>query len=125
MQVRGEAFVSWRQPRLRMPKRSGSSAKRMRSPPRHRGSESGGEDTATEDEVLERCTKQRLDPRYAARANKEKGGGRASKRKRRVVDLSSGSELEEQQLEPRGNDSELLQDFRFVGHTCSSSSMEL
>lgn len=119
MQVRGEAFVSWRQPRLRMPRRSGSTAKRMRSPPRHRGSESGGVDSATEDEVLERRTKQRHDPRYAARANKERGAGRAPpKRKRRVVDLSSGSE-EEHQLEPRGDDSELQQDFRFVLPACS------
>ena len=86
------------------------------------GSESGGEDTANEDEGRERRTKQRKDPKYAVRASKERGAGRAPpKRKRRVVELSSGSEKEEQQLEPRGDDSKLLQDFRFVLQTCSST----
>ena len=115
LQVRGEEFVPWRQPRLRMPRRSGSTAKRMQSPPRRRGSESGGEHTETEDELRERRSKQRHDPRYAAGPSKERGAGRAPpKRRRRVVDLSSGSE-DEPQLEQRGEDSELVADFRYSG----------
>jgi hypothetical protein len=102
-----------------MSRRSGSFAKGMRPPARRRVSESGGEDTATEDEVRERRTKQRQDPRYAARANRERGAGRApAKKKRRVVELTSGSEEDEAQLEPRGEDSELQQDFRFDFFPC-------
>ena len=66
MRGEGEAFRVWRQPRLRMPKRSGSKQKRVRSPPHHRGSDSsdrGGEETATDMEMYERHSKQREDAR--------------------------------------------------------------
>ena len=90
---------------MRMPRRSGSKMKRMRSPTRHRGSESGGEETATDEEMRERRTKQRHDTRYEARGAKERAAGRTPpKRRRRVVDISSDEEEEEQQLSPRGDD---------------------
>lgn len=89
--------------------------KRPRSPPRHRGEEStdrGGEETATEDEVRERRSKQREDTRYAAHGTKEKPSGRApAKRRQRMIRISSGSE-QEQPMSPRGHDSDMHQDFR-------------
>jgi hypothetical protein len=96
-----------------MPRRSGSRLKRARSPPRHRvedSSDRGGEDSATEDEERERRTKQRHDPRHAGRSAKDKVSTRTPpRRKRRVVDLSSG---EEEKTSERGEDDSLQQDFR-------------
>ena len=113
VQVRGEAFVPWRAPRRRMKPRSGSRLKRPRSPQRQRGEESsdrGAEETATEEEERERRTKQRHDPRFAARSAKEKGPARTPpKRKRRVVDLSSG---EEEKTEERGEEFDLEAEIR-------------
>jgi hypothetical protein len=57
--------------------------------------------------MAERRSKHRQDTRYASRAREE-----APKKKRRVVDLSSGEEEEDELQSPRGDDSELQQDFR-------------
>jgi hypothetical protein len=73
-------------------------------------SDRGGEDTATEDEERERRTKQRHDHRIAGRSGKEKVSTRTPpRRKRRVVDLSSG---EEEKTSEQGEDEDLQQDFR-------------
>lgn len=75
-------------------------------------SDRGGEETATEDDALERRTKQRHDLRYAARTTKDKAAARTSpSRKRRVVALSLG-EKEEKDQSSRGEDDDLQQDFR-------------
>ena len=110
LQVKGEFFVRWRQPRLRMPKRTGSRLKRVRSPPRHRGSPSsdpGASYTPTDEELAERRSKQRHDPRYANRARVEQ-----PKKKRKVVDLTSEEEEDDQLQSPRGDDFELDEGFR-------------
>jgi hypothetical protein len=73
LQVRCETFIPWRQPRLRMLRRSGSRLKRVRSPPRDRGLESsdrGGEETATDMEMYERRSKHRQDTRLRSRVSK-------------------------------------------------------
>lgn len=108
--MRGEAFVSWRQPRVRMPRRTGSRLKRVRSPPKRRGSPTSDRDaeyTATDEEMAERRSKHREDTRYAHRAREE-----APKKKRRVVEVTSGEEEEEHLQSPRGDDFEFQQDFR-------------
>jgi hypothetical protein len=110
VQVRGEPFVAWRAPRLRMPKRSVSRPKRPRSPPRRRGedsSERGGEETPTDDEVaVERRTKLRHDPAFDIRQPREKPLNRLQdKRRARVVAISS--EEEEEPLSPRGEEFDL------------------
>ena len=117
LQVRGEASDPWRQPRLRMPRRSGSRLKRVRSPPRHRGSEisdRGREETATDVEMLEQRSKHRQGTRYASRVTKEREAGRTPpKRKRRVVAISTEEEEEDpNQLSPRGDNLELQHDFK-------------
>ena len=123
--MHGEGFIPWRCPRLRMPRPAGSRLKRIRSPPRQRVEESldrGGEDTPTDDETLERRTKQRHDPRYAGRTTKEKAPGRTPpRRKRRVVELSS-AEDEEKEHSSRGEDFDLQHDVRYV-HSPSPSNL--
>ena len=117
LQVKGEAFVPWRAPRLRMPRRTGSRLKKARSPPRSVQEESpsrGGEETASDDATMERRTKQCHDPRYAARTRKVKAAAcTPPKRKRMVVALSSGEEDENPHSSPEEDD-DLQHDFRYV-----------
>lgn len=114
MQVRGEAFVPWRAARRRMPQRSGTRAKRPRSPPRHRvpnSSDREVEETDCDEEEVERRTKHRHDVRYVASPRKGKARARTPpKRKRRVVTISS--EEGEPSFSPQRDDDELEQDFR-------------
>ena len=118
VQREGEAIVPWRQPRLRMPRRSGSGLKRVRSPPRLRGSESldrGGEETATDTEMQERRSKQREDTRLRSKpaAQREVAGRTPPNKKRKVVEATTKEEEEDpNQLPPRGGDLELQQDFK-------------
>ena len=91
--------------------------KRVRSPPRHRGSEisdRGREETTTDVEMLEQRSKHRQGTRYASRVTKEREAGRTPpKRKRRVVAISTEEEEEDpNQLSPRGDNLELQHDFK-------------
>jgi hypothetical protein len=100
-----------------MPRRSGSRLKRVRSPPRHRGSESsdhGGEETATDMEMSEWRSKHRQDTRVRSKVSKDREAGRTPpKKKRRLVEISTeGEEEDPNQLPPRGGDLELQQDFK-------------
>ena len=112
MRGEGEAFRVWRQPRLRMPKRSGSKHKRVRSPPHHRGSDSsdrGGEETATDMEMYERRSKQREDARSRSKVTKDREAERSPpKRKRRVVVIATDEEEDDpNQLSPRRDNPKL------------------
>jgi hypothetical protein len=106
LQDRGEPFGAWRAPRCRMPKRPAPKPKRPRSPARRRGedsSERGGEETPTDEDVVERRTKMRHDPVYGNRVAREKPGARMPhKRRGRVVTISSEEEDEEEHLSAQG-----------------------
>lgn len=116
--MRGEPFRAWRAPRLRMPKRPVPKPKRGRSPPRRvRGEDSedrGGEETPTDDDMVERRTKLRHDPMYGmSKMTREKPLSRLQdKRRARMVAISS--EEEEEPLSPRGEEFDLQQDFRYA-----------
>ena len=117
MRGEGEAFRAWRQPRLRMPRRSGSRQKRVRSPSRHRESDSsdrGGEETTTDMEMYERRSKHREDTRLRSKVTKDREARRTPpKRKRRVAEIATDEEEDDpNQLPPCGDDLELQQDFK-------------